>query len=481
MKSTPIVLSSSEDLSLDLAERVAFGNCDVVLGDRGRAIIDGGRREYERYLDTISGEHYIYGTTTAPGSRAKKVLDAATASNQGRTLREFVTIRAGLGGSPMPRRTVRLAVLARLSNAMSGRGKITSATADKVVGLLSSPPEVPFGETSEVMALTWLMAPLADVPLLVGEAMALINGSPFTSAMVVDAVLMGRRRIHLAEEVFALSIEAARAPLEHYTPQLADLWPDPFYRASLESLNALLAKASPDRLKHQAPVSWRIIPNLLATGKRALSSAEEISRNSLRAVKDNPTFLGPSDGEAIGRTVSSGGYHDDQAARAIEALTSSYASLCVLIGKQVTRLIDGEGLGLPRMMVRPGVDGVGTEYFVWTLNDKIRRAQQATIPVSLAISLEDPGGGQSDVTSAATSAYARHLEAGSALTDCLATLATVSALSLKIRNGSPPHAPSDLWSLLTAVLGSVESTSAACGEPLREIAEKFRAGLENFP
>ena len=481
MKTTPIVLSSSEDLSLDLAERIAFGDCNVVLGDEGRAIIDGGRREFERYLDTISEEHYIYGTTTAPGSRAKKVLDAAAASNQGRTLREFVTIRAGLGGGPVPRRTARLAILARLANALSGRGKITSATADKVLGLLSDPPDVPSRVTSEVIAMTWLLAPLADAPLLVGEAMALINGSPFASAMVVDAVLMGRRRIRLAEEVFALSIEAARAPLEHYTPQLADLWPDPFYRASLESLDALLAEASPDRLKHQAPVSWRIIPNLLATCKRALSSAEEVSRGSLLAVKDNPTFLAPSNGETIGRAVSSGGYHDDQAARAMEALTSSYASLCVLIGKQVTRLIDGEGLGLPRMMVRPGVDGVGTEYFVWTLNEPIRRAQQAATPVSLAIGLEDPGGGQSDVGSAATSAYARHLEAGSALTDCLATLATVSALSLKIRNGSPPYALSDLWSRLTAVLGSVESTSVASGEPLREIAERFRAGLEDFP
>lgn len=146
----------------------------------------------------------------------------------------------------------------------------------------------------------------------------------------------------------------------------------------------------------------------------------------------------------------------------------------------MTRLTDGDGLGLPRLMVRNTADGVGTEYFVWTLTDISRRGQQAAVPVRLDMSLEDPVGNQSDIVSPAFAAYASHIDAAAALDDCLATLATVSALSLKIRDGAVPPALSELWSMLTTILEPVKSTSAACGEPLRAIAAQFRARLEDL-
>lgn len=465
-----ITLNSLDDLTLSAAERIASGQWGIAFGDRGRRTIEEGHVAFQRFL--AEKGKYVYGSTTAPGSRAKKLLTPEEARSQGDRFGNFITMRAGLGGSELPKRTVRLALLAQLTNALSGRGKISLSTAERIASLLEEPPFVPLrglAGSGEVMALSWLLAPLAEAPLRPGEAMALVNGSPFSTAMVTDAALLSTHSLDVARMVLALSIEAARAPLDHYRPELGALWPDPFYATALERLNTLLAGACPDRLAHQAPVSWRIIPNILASAGRAAALAHETATVSLRAVKDNPTFLRSAQAGDIGDAVSSGGYHDHQAARSIEAVTVAYADLSVLIERQVARLVDGAGLGLPPLLVGESADGVGTEYFVWTLTEPLACARQAAVPAGLDLSLEDPGGNQSDVAQPIFVSYARHLEARTALAQCLAVLATVSFLALRLREQKPPPPLLLLWRHLEAALGEISRTSDAAAAPLRDV------------
>ena len=63
--------------------------------------------------------------------------------------------------------------------------------------------------------------------------MALINGSPCAAALVADVALAGQARLALAESVFALTAEAARAPLEAYSEDLEALWDDEHETAAL--------------------------------------------------------------------------------------------------------------------------------------------------------------------------------------------------------------------------------------------------------
>ena len=463
-----VVLNSLEDFNLATAERLWSGACGIELGPEGRSVVNAGHLAFQHFL--AGKGRYVYGSTTAPGSRAKTLLTSEAVKAQGATFGQFITMRPGVAGRSLSRRTVRLALLARLTNALSGHGKISSTTAERIAALAENPPDVPLqglASSGEVMALSWLLAPLADASLEPGEAMALVNGSPFATAMVSEVAIMAKRNLRLAELVFALSIEAARAPLEHYRVALADHWPDPFYKGSLERLNALLTGAQKARLLHQAPVSWRIIPNILASARRAQAQVSEIATISLRAVKDNPTFLaGPDEGDA----VSSGGYHDHPAARSIESVTIAYADLCVLIAKQVTRLVDGTGLGLPPLLVRGAADGVGTEYLVWTLTEPVVRANHAATPVGLDASLEDPVGNQSDVAQPVFMSYARHLEARDALYQCLAVLCTVALLALKINGRTPPPAVSPLVERL-GMLDQDMPTATAAGYPLRRVLD----------
>jgi histidine ammonia-lyase len=76
----------------------------------------------------------------------------------------------------------------------------------------------------------------------VKERGSLINGSPCAGALVGDAAIAARRRLQLAIETFALSIEAFRAPLEHYDEALEALWGDEDEAAVLRSLRRYSAR-----------------------------------------------------------------------------------------------------------------------------------------------------------------------------------------------------------------------------------------------
>ena len=473
----PLVLNDVGDLTLALAEKVGFHGMSVEFGEAARATIALGRARFERLLAQPGG--YIYGVTTAPGNRAKKQLDAAASQAQGTSLAALKARQPGLATTWLPPRAVRLALLARLANGLSGQGKLTFSTLDAIRSLLDGdPPPVPLDGMAgpgEVMAASWLLAPIAGLPLAPGEAMALINGSPFASAFACDAAITSKRRLDLARQVFALSIEAARAPLGHYDPRLGDLWPDPHYAAALRQLTGLLQGACPDRLPHQAPVAWRIIPNILAVAESAALDAEAAASLALRSLKDNPTFVGSPDAPEQDAVVSSGGYHDHRSCRALDILNAVFADLCVLAQRQVARLVSGHELGLPHLLAPDASAPVGTEYLAWTLTSTIARARQAAVPATLDLSLEDPGGNQSDIAEPAFIAYARHLESARCLDECLAVLAVAATIALRLRDGQVPPPLRPLFDQCQHLADPAAPTSAAAGQMLRRLIEEFAA------
>ena len=121
-----IVLNSSADMTLANSSRVAFDRIQVEISDEAAGQIAGGRTRFEAFMDTKGG--YVYGATTAPGSRAKVMLSKEDGLRQGNTLRGFVPLQAGIAGEMLSERCVRLAVFARLSNAMTGSGKLRLGT-----------------------------------------------------------------------------------------------------------------------------------------------------------------------------------------------------------------------------------------------------------------------------------------------------------------------------------------------------------------
>ena len=389
----------------------------------------------------------IYGVTTGMGQQAKRKL-----SPEERKARAKFrpTGAAASWGGPMPTRVVRLIVLARLANFVEGHAAISPQVAQAVVVMLDGCelPEVPAqgqGGAGEIVALSHLFADLADTAEPAEKDMlSLINGSPCASALVADAALGALNRLQLAAEVFALSAEAFNAPLGHFAEALETYWNNPLDAWALQTVRGLMDGGHGGaRRTYQAPVSFRIMPRMLGQAYRAAAMAQEVAAQSLAAVSDNPVLLDPDDDHPFGEFVSTGGYHNAQAAMAMDMLSAAYANLCVIGERHSAKLLDGAISLLPDQLLDDDDDGEG-----------VRRGYMGCLPMAatgyeeearpyaqptLLPGSESGGFGQNDVASPVFLAWTKQARAARCLDLVLATLAPVAMRALDLTSRPVPR------------------------------------------
>ena len=296
----PVVVASRSDLSIGTVRQVAWEGEPVVLAPEAAERMERAHAAFEAFLAARLAADpgaLLYGVTTGPGDAGNAVL-----SDRARDTRPRGLWTAASFGEPLPERVTRAIVLARLANLVDGHAGARPALALAVAAMLDGGPlpAVPArgnGGSGEILALGHLFGELADgLDLEPREKMALINGSPCAAALVADAALGGRARLALAERTFALSVEAIRAPLDGFAPELGELWGDEHEAAALASLGTLLEGGAPERQAHQGPVSHRVLPRVLGRVREAQGHAERTADGSLSAVTDNPVFLPPAAG-----------------------------------------------------------------------------------------------------------------------------------------------------------------------------------------
>ena len=477
-----VTLHSLADVTLDTAWRVGFENAGVALSDRAKARIGECRAAFERLLASDSAG-FVYGSTAAPGARAKTPLSDEAQEALAGSQNSWAPKNFGVGNRWAPEHAVRLVLLARVAGYLEGHGRVTVGTAEWVAGLLSeSVPSMPLDAATgpgEVMPLSWLYPNLADIDLASGEIMSLYNGSPCAAGFVTAAALTSARRLRLAERVFALAVEAVAAPLDAYDPALRDIIADPDHRDVLRRLNDLLQGVpGSGRLAHQAPVSWRIIPTVMATAMRAVRGARETAGQSLQSIAHNPVYLPPEPGFPDGRAISPGGFHNHQASRAIDLLNAAGADICALAAKQTSRLLDGAPFGFPKLLVHADSGVIGTEFLAWSQVSHAERARQAAAPAVLTTGLEDPGGGQSDVATPIFLAYERFLDVAEAIDASLATLSIVIMQAFRISRRSPPPKLGELYDALDATIPTFEQDRVSdLGATLRQLKAGYSEAM----
>jgi histidine ammonia-lyase len=320
-------------------------------------------------------------------------------------------------------------------------------------------PAVPLrgnGGSGEILALAHLFGPLIDsYDLGEKEGLALINGSPCAAALIADSVLAGRRRLQVAYDVFALSVEAFQSPLDAYDQALADLWGDTHETRALDELRDRLNQKA-RRRGHQGPVSFRILPRVLGQAERALESAEQVAATSLCSVTDNPVYLPPSPEFPHGRVLSTGGYHNAAAPAALHHLSVTWADLCQLVERHVERLafLTDDGSDVDELIRLLPMVTVG-------YSEDARLAAQPVI-------LPRGGPGQNDVASPAFLAWEHEQSAAHALEATLAIL--TAAASLRIDAGN-------LTTRLSSALAATSTIRAALtareafGQALADLAD----------
>jgi len=473
-----VTLTKRADINLDSVLAVAWKTNSVRISE---VALDRIARCRASFLELIDSDPppVIYGVTTAMGELASTKLEREERDRHAR-IKAFAA--ATSFGDPYPERVVRGIVLARLANFLEGNAATTPRIALAVAEMLDGRPmpQVPSsgqGGAGEILALYPLFAGLtARFDLAVKERGSLINGSPCAAALLADSALAGRRRLLLIEQVFALSIEAFRAPLEHYDAALEELWGDPHEAAALDGLRRLLDGAGDGRRNYQAPVSYRIVPRILGHAHRALAAAERAATVSLSSASDNPVYIPPDEKHPLGRCISTGGYHNAMAAPALDDLAAIWADICLLCDRHGSKLLNGKVSGLPDLLLidrHPSdSDGHGNLGYVpmattGYLEQAKHAAQRTFIPGT-----ESAGAGQDDVAATAFLAWAKEEKAGRCLDACLATLAVIASQALHVTNRQAPPPLRDFLAEVRSIVSPVEK-DRVLGPELLGLTELF--------
>jgi histidine ammonia-lyase len=430
-----LVVSDRFDITLEAASRVARGGEGIVVAGEALATMDRSAAAFDALVASrvrADPQAFIYGVTSAPGDRAAVALDPeAQAGGPSR-------LWTGMSyGDPLPERVTRAIVLARLSNFLGGHAAVRSHVATAVADLLNGGPlpVVPAqsnGGAGEILPLGTLFYELsARNELFPKERMALINGSPCAAALIADTALAGRARLAVAEQIFALVADITNTPQEHYAADLEVLWGDPHEAAALRSLRHLLGDRSDAQQRHQASVSLRILPRVLGASRRAQAQAENAANVSLSSVTDNPVFLPPSESHPDGAVYSTGGYHNAQAAPAIDALAFAHADLC-----QLSQRLSDHLFQHPQTAPLVGADEWSVKPLHMAINGWAEEARAVAQPTLLSLGAF----GQNDVPELAFLAWRKAASAAQCLDGALAGLAVLASQALYGQGRVAPQA-----------------------------------------
>lgn len=473
-----VVLDRRVDIDLEAFRRVAWQGETLRVTESALARIASCRDAFLRLIDS-DPQLVVYGVTTAMGELASRRLNQEERRQHAR-LKPFAA--ATSFGEPLPERIVRGVILARLANFLEGHAATSPRIALAVAAMLDGHPLPKIAATGqggagEILALYPLFADLSrQFELEVQERNSLINGSPVAAALIADSALAARNRVTQAMRVFALSIEAFRAPLEHYDAALDVLWGDEHEAAALSGLRGYLLGAGGGRRNFQAPVSYRIVPRVLGQAHRALAQAERAAEVSLASVSHNPVFLPPDEVHPLGRCLSTGGYHNAMAAPVLDDLAAIWADICLLCDRHSSKLLNGRVSHLPDLLMvgrAPSEsDGHGNVGYIpmavtGFLEEAKAAAQRSFIPGS-----KSAGAGQDDVAAPALLAWVKEERAGRAFDAALALLAVIASQALHV---TARPAPPPLTSFLDEIRAIVPPVDAdrVLGPELERLARSF--------
>ncbi len=481
-----LILESRRDITLEAFRRVAWQGEAVRLHERALDTIDRARQAFLALLDS-DPELVVYGVTSGYGQMAH--LRYTPEERKEHARRPPIAPMTSFG-EPLPERVARGMVLARLTNVIEGHAAVSPALARAVAGLLDGDPLPPVpalgnGCPGEIQALAHLFSGLFEDhaqgeldDLGEKESLALVNGSPCATALAADAALAARRRLSLAIAVFALSIEAMKAPLDHYDAIFEDLWEDPGEVAMLRLLRAWLDGAEAERRAYQAPVSWRILPRVLGQAWRATDQAEEVAAVGLRAVSDNPLFVLPDGANPKGRVLSNGGFHNGRAYPAMDNLAAAWADLALLCDRHVTKLLDARTSHLPAYLSPSGEGHMGTgEGYIGCLGfSAAGYAEQARLAATRHFLPGSEGGGfgQNDVALPTFLAWRSEAEAGRCLDANLAQLAAVASQAFHVTDRAAPPRLAPLLDEVRALCPPLTVPRGLAGD-VERLAEHFTA------
>lgn len=420
-----IGLNQVSDLNWVNLYRVAYQHERVEIGAELLAAVDAG---YARFGNLIDRGVPCYGVTTGLGKLVGTEIGvAARAELQANMLRA----RAAAVGEPLARPVARAMLLLRLVNFLSGWAGVRAELCRFLVERLNDDftPWVPLlghgmaadaianthafqtfigegfvygpGNQRQTAALALRERAIEPFELAGREGLALVNGVCAAPASAMHAFYRLDDTLALANLVAAVSIEGLAAPRDAFDPVVAELSSFGGIGKTIENLRRHLNHSGIAVFKLQAPVSYRVVPQVHGALHDSLAALRVQIEACLVDFSDNPLMSG----ELL---LSVGSFHNQHLVNQVEAVALALAHVGALGERRLHRLLDAECTGLEsQLAARPGVDAglVAAQKACIDLSARLRQLAQ---PLSLFTA--ESSAGQEDYMALAMPAISRLFE-----------------------------------------------------------------------
>ena len=404
-----VKLYTGDDLTLQVVERVVFGGERLELAPELVERIELSRVAMEKAL--ASGAR-VYGVNTGMGYQAQRLL---VESEQMEHQRQLMPARAIGSGPYLTVDEARAVLTCRLRNLVSGRSGASPGLVQFMVDRLNDgfTPAIPregAGSAGEVVPLAhafqtllgmgWVldeqgeMVPagkaLAErgvrpVELSLREGSALIAGAPGTIGVSIVRHAVGTQLAQDALITAACAIHALGAPRDPYSSAVGELSTDPLFAEVLVELREQMGPEPGFSHLLQAPVSFRVVPQVHTHLRRTLARFKQDLSTALAAVDDSPALVED-------RFVSTGGFHVIELAAALDGVALAWLRVAELAGQHAHRLLDHRFSGLPDQLTTGAGSGVVGAHK--RLLGSLHRLRRHAIPASVGIA--DSSLGQED-------------------------------------------------------------------------------------
>ncbi len=323
----------------------------------------------------------IYGITTGFGS----LCNTTISENELGKLQENLMASHACGvGDEVPLEIVRLMILLKIQSLSYGHSGVQLSTVQRLIDIYNNEiypivyEQGSLGASGDLVPLAHLCLPLINlgevyykgekltgkeinekmnwqpISLKSKEGLALLNGTQFMSAYSVYILLKAKRLSYVADLIGSISLDAFNGRLEPFLTEVHIIRP---HWGQLETANNILnfldgsEISLQDKAHVQDPYSFRCMPQVHGASKDAINYVEFVIETEINSVTDNPTIFPDED-----LVISSGNFHGQPIALAIDFLAIALAELGNISERRTYQLIDAKR-DLPSFLVKnPGLN-----------------------------------------------------------------------------------------------------------------------------
>jgi histidine ammonia-lyase len=214
--------------------------------------------------------------------------------------------------------------------------------------------EVRYGNTRLSAKVAYKIIEKTPISLKAKEGLALLNGTEFSTAYGVWAILQSQRLLTIANINTAIGIDAFNCRLSPFHEALHRIRPHQGQLMTAKTIMSLLEDseiASRPKTSVQDPYAFRCVPQVHGASYDAIQYVQSVLSTEINAVTDNPGIFPDED-----LILSGGNFHAQPIALVLDFLAIAMAEIGSISERRVYQIIGGKR-GLPDFLTpNPGLN-----------------------------------------------------------------------------------------------------------------------------